>query len=80
MYVSRLWIYSVLEYAARNDVLRQKDYWFHKSGFAIIWLAGTEIKGRFICTTMHLTWQYKWHEGLGIYLPLPILVDKERSS
>jgi hypothetical protein len=28
---------------------RQRDYHFHKSGFAIIFIAGCDIDGRFIC-------------------------------
>jgi hypothetical protein len=53
MDVCWLWMDLVLDYAVPfvNDVLRQKDYWFWKSGFAIIVLAGTDIDGRFICAT-----------------------------
>jgi hypothetical protein len=37
----------------KNDGERQKDYWFRKSGFVVIVLAGSDVHGRFICATAH---------------------------
>ena len=40
----------------KKDVVRQRDYCFHKGGFDIIVLAGCDVDGRFICATA-------WHSG-----------------
>jgi hypothetical protein len=63
-----------------NDLLRQKDYQFRKSGFTIIVLSGTDIDDRFICATAFHSGSTNDIKALGRYFSSSIFGDSERSS